>query len=381
MLKLLFRYQTMNGMFRRTFACVFAAAPRFPNFSRYYGESRIKSQSEQRESIMNVVERIRQSHDSLTTTEQEAADFILGHLTDALISNSAELSQLSGVSQPTLSRLFRKLGYKNAREFRRDVRRYHQPGAPEVASPDSTSGNFAHDLLERDTTSLSRTYNRISDGQIATLAARILDARTVAILGLRNNYPMALHLREQLIQSRSNVMMLPQPGQSLAEEIVDLDGRDLAILFGVRRRTPIFATIAQELHRQGVPIIMVGDSTLRRTAQSCDATFLEADVSVHILTSFTAAFSLVALLADAVATRAQLAGHGEVGRVAGLGEIEETEKLRGFEGIEGLGDGLPAESIEQAGETGDAAAAEGRIERINRGFAQLDELERGALRR
>jgi DNA-binding MurR/RpiR family transcriptional regulator len=251
MLKLLFRYQTMNGMFRRTFACVFAAAPRFPNFSRYYGESRVKSQSAQRESIMNVVERIRQSHDSLTTTEQEAADFILGHLTDALISNSAELSQLSGVSQPTLSRLFRKLGYKNAREFRRDVRRYHQPGAPEVASPDSTSGNFAHDLLERDTTSLSRTYNRISDGQIATLAARILDARTVAILGLRNNYPMALHLREQLIQSRSNVMMLPQPGQSLSEEIVDLGGRDLAILFGVRRRTPIFATIAAELHRQG----------------------------------------------------------------------------------------------------------------------------------
>ncbi|MCI1674613.1 MAG: MurR/RpiR family transcriptional regulator [Bifidobacterium tibiigranuli] len=327
---------------------------------------------------MNVVERIRQSHDSLTTTEQEAADFILGHLTDALISNSAELSQLSGVSQPTLSRLFRKLGYKNAREFRRDVRRYHQPGAPEVASPDSTSGNFAHDLLERDTTSLSRTYNRISDGQIATLAARILDARTVAILGLRNNYPMALHLREQLVQSRSNVMMLPQPGQSLAEEIVDLDGRDLAILFGVRRRTPIFATIAQELHRQGVPIIMVGDSTLRRTAQSCDATFLEADVSVHILTSFTAAFSLVALLADAVATRAQLTGHGEVGRVAGLGEIE---KLEGVEGIGEIGDELPAESIEQAGETGDAAAVEGRIERINRGFAQLDELERGALRR
>jgi DNA-binding MurR/RpiR family transcriptional regulator len=378
MLKLLFRYQTMNGMFRRTFGCVFAVAPRFPNFSRYYGESRIKSQSEQRESIMNVVERIRQSHDSLTTTEQEAADFILGHLTDALISNSAELSQLSGVSQPTLSRLFRKLGYKNAREFRRDVRRYHQPGAPEVASPDSTSGNFAHDLLERDTTSLSRTYNRISDGQIATLAARILDARTVAILGLRNNYPMALHLREQLVQSRSNVMMLPQPGQSLAEEIVDLDGRDLAILFGVRRRTPIFATIAQELHRQGVPIIMVGDSTLRRTAQSCDATFLEADVSVHILTSFTAAFSLVALLADAVATRAQLTGHGEVGRVAGLGEIE---KLEGVEGIGEIGDELPAESIEQAGETGDAAAVEGRIERINRGFAQLDELERGALRR
>ncbi len=360
---------------------LFAVLPLLRNFSRYY-ESRARNRDQnKRESIMNVVERIRQFHDSLTVTEQAAADFILGHLTDALISNSAELSQLSDVSQPTLSRLFRKLGYKNAREFRRDVRRYHQPGAPEVGAPDPASGNFANDLLGRDIESLNRTYNRISDGQIATLAAHILDARTVAILGLRNNYPMALHLREQLIQSRSNVTMLPQPGQSLAEEIVDLGGQDLAILFGVRRRTSTFATIAQELHRQGVPMIMIGDSTLRHTAQSCDAIFLEADVSVHILTSFTAAFSLVALLADAVATRAQTAGHGEVGRFAGLEELE-GEGL-GDSGFEELGDGQPAERSgeAEARRTESESAAEGRIERINRGFAQLDELERGALRR
>ena len=111
---------------------------------------------------MNVVERIRQSHDSLTTTEQEAADFILGHLTDALISNSAELSQLSGVSQPTLSRLFRKLGYKNSREFRRDVRRYHQPGAPEVASPDSTSMKRCCPRRSGDSSSAASNWTTLS---------------------------------------------------------------------------------------------------------------------------------------------------------------------------------------------------------------------------
>lgn len=76
---------------------------------------------------LGLVARIRESFDSLTATEREAAQFILGHLTDVLVCNSVELSQLSGISQPTLSRLYRKLGYANAGEFRRDVRRVHRP--------------------------------------------------------------------------------------------------------------------------------------------------------------------------------------------------------------------------------------------------------------
>ena len=59
---------------------------------------------------LGLVARIRESFDSLTATEREAAQFILGHLTDVLVCNSVELSQLSGISQPTLSRLYRKLG-------------------------------------------------------------------------------------------------------------------------------------------------------------------------------------------------------------------------------------------------------------------------------
>ncbi len=39
---------------------------------------------------------------------------------------------------------------------------------------------------------------------------------------MRNAYPAALHLRQQLLQARGQVLVLPQPGQSLSEELVDL---------------------------------------------------------------------------------------------------------------------------------------------------------------
>ena len=41
---------------------------------------------------LGLVARIRESFDSLTATEREAAQFILGHLTDVLVCNSVESS-------------------------------------------------------------------------------------------------------------------------------------------------------------------------------------------------------------------------------------------------------------------------------------------------
>lgn len=270
---------------------------------------------------MNIVERIQQRYDSLTETEREAADFILGHMTDVLLSTSAELSELCGISQPTLSRLYRKLGYHSSGDFKRDVRRYHHPGAPEVATANITAQDAIQQHLAKDIEGLRRTCARLSPEELDAIADRILDARQVAVIGLRNNYAMALHLREQLVQSRPRVSLLPQPGQSIGEEIVDLTGEDIAIMFGVRRRTSSFTPIATSLHKHDVPIIMVGDSTLRRTAMRLDATFLETDIHAQVLSSFTAAFSLTALLANIVATRA-LKRENVTSTRAGLTRIE-----------------------------------------------------------
>ena len=61
-----------------------------------------------------------------------------------------------------MSRLYRKLGYDSAGDFKHDVRRYHQPGAPETATPDVAPDDPVEEQLDRDVDSLKRTYARIS---------------------------------------------------------------------------------------------------------------------------------------------------------------------------------------------------------------------------
>lgn len=84
-----------------------------------------------------------------------------------LVCNSVELSQLSGISQPTLSRLYRKLGYANAGEFRRDVRRVHRPGSPEL-SRHTQCDDLVADHLRRDEESLKRTFEGIDRAQLSS---------------------------------------------------------------------------------------------------------------------------------------------------------------------------------------------------------------------
>ena len=191
--------------------------------------------------------RIERCYPSLTATEQEAARYILGHLTDVLLSNSTELSQLSGVSQPTLSRLYRKLGYANAGEFRRSVRAIHRPGAPETETKQDLPDNPVIEHMRRDEASLERTIGNLDPAALASLCSAMASARRICIFGARNSYPIALHLREQLLQLRDGIELLPQPGQSIAEEIVGLDGRDVAIIVAVRRRTALFLPLVDAL--------------------------------------------------------------------------------------------------------------------------------------
>lgn len=246
---------------------------------------------------LGLVARIRESFDSLTATEREAAQFILGHLTDVLVCNSVELSQLSGISQPTLSRLYRKLGYSNAGEFRRDVRRIHRPGAPETVRNVRCDDLLADHLL-RDSESLKHTFEDIDRAQLDSACRDMAMAPHVAVVGYRNGYPVALHLREQLLQLRGNIDILPHPGQSIAEELTDYSSDDVAVIVGVGRRPPFFARLVDVLLERGVTVVVIGDVAARNALIGRNVVFFNVALNSHMLSSFTAAFALVALFAD-----------------------------------------------------------------------------------
>ena len=248
-----------------------------------------------------IGQRIDAQYGALSRQEQRAADFILDHLGDLAVYNATELAKLSGVSKATVSRLFRRLGFSDSAEVREHARSLRSQGAPLGgigAAAGTPSALAAHAVQENE--NLQKLLAGLDDGRLDAAARLIAGADEVVLIGLRNSYPLALHLRQQLAQARDRVRLAPVPGQSLGEDIAALGSRDVVVLVGFRRRPSGFGLIMQTLRERGVPVILISDSSARRHAEGA-AYWLECPVdSVSAFDSYAAAMSLVNLLASGV---------------------------------------------------------------------------------
>lgn len=207
--------------------------------------------------MQQLDERLKGQYASLSPQEQRVADFIFDHFDDLISYNSAELAQLSGVSKATVSRLFKRLGYDKYKDMRDELRTLRQSGMPLTDQRDAVQGNT---LLARhykqEMANLTQWVNALDARQFAEALTAMVAARRIVVIGMRNAYPAALHLRQQLLQAAA-VLVLPQPGQSLSEELVDLTADDLVVMMAFRRRPRIVRPLLQQLQRDGVPVLLM----------------------------------------------------------------------------------------------------------------------------
>lgn len=115
--------------------------------------------------------------------------------------------------------------------MREEVRTLRQSGMPLTDNRDAVQGNT---LLSRhykqEMANLTHWVSQLDSLQLGEVINAMVRAPRILLLGLRNSYPVALHLRQQLLQVRQQVQLVPQTGQTLAEELVDVTQRDLVIV-------------------------------------------------------------------------------------------------------------------------------------------------------
>ncbi|MEC5185386.1 DNA-binding MurR/RpiR family transcriptional regulator [Cryobacterium sp. MP_3.1] len=247
---------------------------------------------------LNIGQRIDGRYGELSPQEQRAADFILDHMSDLAVYNASELARLSGVSKATVSRLFRRLGFQDSAEVREHARSLRNLGSP-LGGPGASAGTpsrlAAHAEAEQD--NLRRLLVTLEDGRLDAAARLVRSAQNVVIVGLRNSYPLALHLRQQLVQARDHVRLAPLPGQSLGEELAGLGPRDVVVLMGFRRRVSGFGDIVAAIRSSEVPLVLIADSSARKYSDQATH-WLECPVdSVSAFDSYATAMSLMNLLA------------------------------------------------------------------------------------
>ncbi|MCW2749954.1 MAG: RpiR family transcriptional regulator [Aeromicrobium sp.] len=271
---------------------------------------------------MRIDERIAEQYADLSPQERRAADVLLDHLDDLAIYRAAELAELAGVSKATMSRLFRHLGYDDFTEVREHLRRLRGQGVP--VTLEGAPSLVGH--LEQEVANLQRALSGLEESGLDTAADLVAGAARVVVIGLRSSYPVALHLRQQLGQARPGVVLAPQPGQSLSDELIGLGPADVTVVVGFRRRPDHLDGVLAMLQESHTPTILLADPTARALAARATV-WLECPLTTaSAFDSYAAAMSIVAVLADRVLDRLGRAGAERVTRIdASYRSLREIE--------------------------------------------------------
>jgi DNA-binding MurR/RpiR family transcriptional regulator len=260
----------------------------------------------------------------LTPAERRVADHVRDHPDDLVLRSSAELARLTGTSKATVSRLLRSLGFRDAQQVRDELlaaRAAGVPVAPAVAASDPAAGERVAEArnLDAGLSSLDRADR-------PALAAALARAARILVIGHRNSYPVALHLRQQLAQARPGVRIVPEPGQALGEELADLSADDVVVVVAFRRRASVLPALVEAIREAGATVILLADpSAAGLTSAAAFAVLCPID-SPSAFDSYAAPMAVVAAIANDVYAALSTDARPRVTRIAALydalGELE-----------------------------------------------------------
>lgn len=285
------------------------------------------SQAKKNKRPSSIESRIAECYDQLSEIDQRLADVILSAPGQLAMQTATELAASAQVSKATATRFFQKLGYASYDDARETARTALMGGSPLYLQErgKKESGGVLDELIEahlnHEVTNLANTYRSLDRQVLADVVSSMASARRVVIIGYRHSHTIAMMIRRELIQVRSDVTVLPAPGDTLAEYIGDLGAKDLAIVIGFRRRVPAVSLAITALAEAGVSTLYLSDVIAGKPARLARWVIRCHTDGLMLFDSVVGVSALVNLVCSLVAERLRERGNGHLARVEVLHQL------------------------------------------------------------
>lgn len=204
----------------------------------------------------------------LTPTQRRIAHILVEHGTRAAYLSAAEMAELAGVSQPSVTRFAMALGYSGYPALRRELRNLAADAPAEPAGRNAMQRAVAAETehLRR----LGEQLERLDDVRAA--AALLTASRPLPVLGLRAAAPLAAYFGYFAAKVFPDVRVLDGGGTSLLDRIDQARaagaGAMLAIVLPRYPRETVEAV--REAKAAGLAVVAITDSAVSPVAESAD---------------------------------------------------------------------------------------------------------------
>ncbi len=209
--------------------------------------------------------RVRQNLGAFHPMERQLAEFVLDFPGDLPSYAASELATLAGVSNATVTRFIKRLGYLHYEDARRQVREERGSGSPLLlASRSAAVENRFTASLARSQDNLQRTFARLDAQGIDQIAKALLSARKVWVCGLRSSQSFASYFRWQLFHLKEDTHLIPHAGDTLGQYTASIVPSDVVVVFAVRRRPAGLGALVEQVVASGARVLYLSDEQVPR---------------------------------------------------------------------------------------------------------------------
>jgi DNA-binding MurR/RpiR family transcriptional regulator len=204
----------------------------------------------------------------LTPTQRRIAHSLVEHAARAAYLSAAEVADLAGVSQPSVTRFAMALGYGGYPALRRELR-----ALVDVGPVESTPGNPVQRAVRAEADHLGALADRLADSTTVVRAAELLVAsRPLPVLGLRAAAPLAAYFGYFAAKVLPDVRVLDSGGTQLLDRLDQARAAGAgAMLTMVLPRYPRETLEAiREARAAGLAIVVITDSAVGAAAECAD---------------------------------------------------------------------------------------------------------------
>lgn len=234
----------------------------------------------------------------LTPTQRRIAHCLVRHAGAAAYLSAAEVAELAGVSQPSVTRFAMALGHDGYPALRRRLRELTVTGA---AGP--AAGNALQRAVHAERDNLDRLAAQLADaGRVAEVGKLLAASRPLPVLGLRAAAPLAAYFAYFAAKVHPDVRVLDDGGSMLVDRLDQAvaAGATAMLAFVLPRYPRETLDALREARDAGLTVVAITDSPVSPATEHAEVVLPAAVGADLVFDLHTAPMTLAMVVLQAI---------------------------------------------------------------------------------
>jgi DNA-binding MurR/RpiR family transcriptional regulator len=249
-----------------------------------------------------INKRIKERFAELSSSQKKVAHYLLENMEEVMLVSANQIALQAGVSEATVHRLARELGYDSYRTMKQAIHEFIKKDYRSVRNLVSTTTLKRDQWLEQhfvqEAENILHTSKGISESEINIAAQALLRAPNIWIAGWRMALSVTTYLQFILKYMLGNSSLIPQ-GET-AEYAAYFKEEDVVFVCSFPRYDQKVLQIAKVAQDRGAYVIGLSDSTVAPIKAYTNLCLLAKCKSKSFLDSYTAAVSVINAIVSAI---------------------------------------------------------------------------------